>query len=95
MAQAQFRCKIAAKVLFGDVMKRIAAFMLLIALAFAGSIPVYAQRISPEENARQSRKAAKNQEKMLQKANKRQRKAAKKSEKAQRKAMKKISHRRK
>ena len=46
-------------------MKRIVAFMLLVALSVAGSIPAQAQRISPEENARQSGKAAKRQQKML------------------------------
>ncbi len=63
-------------------MKRIAALMLLVVLSFAGAIPAQAQRISPEENARQSRKAAKKQQKMLKKANKKQRKAMKKYEKA-------------
>ncbi len=72
-------------------MKRIAAFMLLIALSFACAIPVQAQLISPQENARRSRKAAKKQQKMLNKANKKQRKAMKKYEKAQRKAMKKAN----
>src|SRR5260370_39298057 len=76
---------------FGDVMKRIAAFMLLVALSVALSIPANAQRISPEENARQSRAAAKKQQKFLKKANKKQRKAMKKSEKAQRKADKKAT----
>ena len=74
-------------------MKRIAAFMLLLVLAIAGSIPAQAQRTSPEENARQSRKAAKLQQKMLKRANKKQRKAMKKSEKAQRKAIRKANHR--
>ena len=74
-------------------MKRIAAFMLLIALGVAGSIPANAQRISIEENARQSRKADKKQQKMLKKANKKQRKAMKKYAKAQRKATKKANRR--
>jgi hypothetical protein len=72
-------------------MKRIPAFMLLVALSFAGSIPAHAQRISPEENARQSSRAAKKQQKMLKKANKKQRKAMKKYEKAQRKATRKAN----
>ena len=72
-------------------MKRIAAFLLLVVLSFAGSIPVQAQRISPEENARQSRKAIKKQQKMLNKANKKQSKAAKKYAKQQRKATKKAN----
>ena len=74
-------------------MKRIAAFILLVALSVAGAIPAQGQRISPEENARQSRKAIKKQQKMLNKANKKQRKAMKKSEKAQRKATKKANRR--
>jgi len=76
-------------------MKRIAAFMLLVALTVALSIPANAQRISPEENARQSRAGAKKQQKFLNKANKKQRKAMKKSEKAQRKTTKKANRRRK
>ncbi len=46
-------------------MKRLPVFMLLIALALAASMPAQAQRISPEENARQSRRAAKKQQKMF------------------------------
>jgi len=72
-------------------MKRIAALMLLVVLSFAAGIPAQAQLISPEENARQSRKAAKKQQKMLKKANKKQRKAMKKYEKQQRKATKKAN----
>ena len=75
-------------------MKRIAAFMLLVALSVAGTIPAYAQRTSVEENARQSRKAAKRQQKASKKAAKKQRKAMKKSAKAQRKAIKKANNRR-
>ena len=68
-------------------MKRIATFMLLlVALSAAWSMPAQAQRISPQENARQSKKAIKKQQKMLNKANKKQRKAMKKAAKAQRKA---------
>jgi hypothetical protein len=74
-------------------MKRIAAFMLLVALSVAGSIPAKAQRISVAENARQSQKAAKKQQKMLRKADKKQRKAMKKYAKAQRKAVKKANRR--
>jgi len=73
-------------------MKRIVTFMLLLVALSAGwSIPAHAQRISPEENARQSRAAAKKQQKFLNKANKKQRKAMKKSEKAQRKADRKAT----
>ncbi len=71
-------------------MKRIAAFLLL-ALSLAVAVPASAQRISPQENARRSRKEIKHQQKMLKKANKKQRKAMKKAEKAQRKQMKKAN----
>jgi uncharacterized protein HemX len=75
-------------------MKRVATFMLLlVALSAAWSMPAFAQRISPQENARQSRKAAKKQQKMLNRANKRQQKAMKKYAKAQRKATKKANRR--
>jgi len=73
-------------------MKRIAAFLLLAILSLAVAIPANAQRISPEENARRSRKDIKHQQKMLNKANKKQRKAMKKAEKAQRKQTKKANH---
>ncbi len=72
-------------------MKRIAAFLLLIALSFAGSIPVQAQRMTPEQNARKSRKDAKTQQKYLKKQAKQQRKAMKRYEKTQRKATKKAN----
>jgi hypothetical protein len=74
-------------------MKRISAFMLLVALCVACSTPVLAQRISPQENARQGRAAAKKQQKMLKKANKKQNKAMKKYEKTQRKSVKKANKR--
>jgi uncharacterized protein YlxW (UPF0749 family) len=79
----------------GDVMKRISVFMLLIVLSVGGVIPAQAQRISREENARQSRRAGKKQQKMLNKANKKQRKAAKKYEKQQRKATRRANRRNK
>ena len=70
-------------------MKRIAAFMLMIALSVACSIPVQAEdTAATAENMRRSRKAAKDQQKMLKKADKKQRKAVKKYEKGQRKAAK-------
>ena len=75
-------------------MKRIAAFILLVAFSLAGAIPVQAQRISPQENARRSSKEAKKQQKMLNKANKKQMKAMKKAAKAQRKATRKANRRR-
>ena len=74
-------------------MKRIAAFVLLVILSVAGSIAAQAQRISPQENARQSQKANKRQQKMLKKANKKQAKAMKKAAKSQRKATKKANQR--
>ncbi|MGA2966454.1 MAG: hypothetical protein ABSD64_09590 [Terriglobales bacterium] len=74
-------------------MKRIAAFLLLAALSFAGSMPVQAQRVSPQQNARRSQKAVKKQQKMLKKANKKQRKAMKTAMKRQRKATKKANRR--
>ncbi len=73
-------------------MKRIATFMLLAVLSVAAALPAHAQRISPQENARESRKAIKHQQKMLNKANKKQAKAMKKAEKSQRKAAKKANH---
>jgi len=72
-------------------MKRIAAFLLSIILGCAASVPVQAQRITPEENARRSSKAAKQQQKMLKKTNKKQGKAMKKAMKSQRKATKKAN----
>ena len=75
-------------------MKRIVTFMLLlVALCGAWSMPARAQRISPQENARQSKKAIKKQQKMLNKANKKQAKAMKKAAKAQRKQAKKANTR--
>ncbi len=69
-------------------MKRIVTFMLLlVALSAAWSIPAQAQRISPQENARRSKKEIKKQQKMLNKANKKQAKAMKKAGKKQRKQM--------
>jgi RecA/RadA recombinase len=61
-------------------MKRIAAFLLLVVLSVAGSMPAQAQRMSTEENARESRKANKKQQKMLNKANKKQRKSMKRTD---------------
>lgn len=72
-------------------MKRLVAFVLLAIFSVAWFVPAYAQRISVEENARQSQKAAKKQQKALRKAAKKQRKATKKYEKAQRKATRKAN----
>jgi hypothetical protein len=72
-------------------MKRIAAFLLLAAL----SIPCFAStdshRMTPEQYAKQSKKDAAKQQKMLKKANRKQSKAQKKFEKSQRKAEKKAN----
>src|SRR5580658_2557296 len=92
--RARLRSKISARFSFGDVMKRIATFMLLLAASsVAWSIPAQAQRISLQENARRSSKAIKKQQKMLNKANKKQAKAMKRAAKAQRKATKKANRR--
>jgi hypothetical protein len=72
-------------------MKRLSALLLLAIFSLSCLVPAYAQRMTPEENARQSQKAAKKQEKALKKANKRQQKAMKKAAKAERKANKKAN----
>jgi uncharacterized protein YdaU (DUF1376 family) len=74
-------------------MKRLAAFVLLalFSLNVAMAAPTHAQRMSPEENARQSRQAAKKQRKALKKSVKQQRKAAKRAAKAERKATRKAN----
>lgn len=72
-------------------MKRFAALMLLAIVSVTCFTPGYAQRMTPEEAARQSRKADKKQQKALNKANKKQRKATKKFEKAERKSTKKAN----
>ena len=74
-------------------MKRLAALVLLAILSMTFVLPASAQRISPQENARQSRKAIKKQQKLLRKSNKQQRKAMKKAAKAQRKATRKANRR--
>lgn len=74
-------------------MKRIALFVLLAILSVAAATPASAQRMTPQQNARQSRKAIKKQQKMLNKANKKQAKAMKKAAKAQRKATAKANRR--
>jgi len=74
-------------------MKRIPAVLLLAVLSLAGSIPLQAQLMTPEQNARKSQKAARKQQKYLNKSAKNQRKAMKKYEKQQRKATKKANRR--
>lgn len=68
-------------------MRRIAGFILLVALSIGVAVPALA-RTTTVEDTRQSRSAAKKQEKMNRKAAKRQRKAMKRAAKAQRKAQK-------
>lgn len=67
-------------------MKKWTVFVGLVLLAAMLSQGAMAQRMTPAQNARQSSKAARKQQKMLKKAAKRQRKAMKKAAKAQRKA---------
>lgn len=69
-------------------MKRILAFMLLVALSFAWAMPATAQIFKGPDSARQAQKAAKKEQKVSNKAARKQQKAAKKYEKAQRKAAK-------
>jgi hypothetical protein len=68
-------------------MKRIAAFILLVALSVVAAIPAQARSTTVEDNSRQS-EAAKEQRKMLKKAAKKQRRAMKRAAKGQRKAQK-------
>jgi hypothetical protein len=74
------------------VMKRIATFMLLVGLSVPLAVPAQAGTTTVEDT-RQSRSAAKQQEKMNKKASRKQRKAMKKALKAQRKAQKASRHR--
>jgi hypothetical protein len=66
-------------------MKRISAFILLVALSFAWSRPARAQIFRGPDGARQAQKAAKKQQKAFNKQAKKQRKAMKKYQKSQRK----------
>jgi hypothetical protein len=69
-------------------MKRIPAFILLVALSFTSSMPAKAQIFSGPDSARQAQKAAEKQQKAQNKAAKQQQKSMKKYEKAQQKAAK-------
>jgi hypothetical protein len=69
---------------FRGIMKRIPAFILLVALSFEWSIPAKAQIFSGPDRARQAQKAAKKQQKAQNKAAKKQQKSMKKYEKARR-----------
>jgi len=71
-------------------MKRI-ALVLLAVFSLACLVPAHAQRMTNEQAARQSRKDARKQQKMLNKSAKKQRKAMKKAAKAERKANKKAN----
>jgi hypothetical protein len=70
-------------------MKRLPAFVLLLTLAFAGSLPAGAQIFRGPNSERQAQKAARKNEKAFRKATKKQQKALAKYEKKQRKAAKK------
>jgi uncharacterized protein HemX len=72
-------------------MKRIAALVLLVALTVGVAMPALAKTTTVEDT-RQSRSAAKKQEKMMKKEAKRERKAMKRAAKAQRKAQKASRH---
>jgi hypothetical protein len=72
-------------------MKRVAAFVLLALFSLPCLVPAYAQRLTPEQSARQSKRAIKKQRRMLKKSAKQQRRAMKRSTKAQRKATKKAN----
>jgi Skp family chaperone for outer membrane proteins len=73
-------------------MRRIAAFIVLIVLSSACSLPAQAENTATTaENMRRAKKGAKQHEKVLRKLNKKQRKSMKKYEKAQRKAAKKAN----
>jgi len=69
-------------------MKRIPAFLLLVALSFAWSISAKAQVFMGPDSARRAQKAAAKEQKAQNKAAKKQQKAMQKYYKAQRKAAK-------
>ena len=73
-------------------MKRFLAFVLLAILSL-GCVAAAEKphRITPEQNAKQSKRDAKHQQKMLRKANKKQAKAQRKYEKRQRKEIAKAN----
>jgi hypothetical protein len=76
-------------------MKRLAAFMVLLASTVAWAIPAMPQpeNRSIGENGREAKRAAKQQRKYVKKNAKRQRKAMKKAQKAQRRAANNAKHR--
>jgi hypothetical protein len=75
-------------------MKRIADFLLLLALTPAWSLPTKHENTRIGENGREARKAAKQYKKSVNKSARKQRKAMKKNQKAQRKAIKQAQRRR-
>lgn len=72
-------------------MRKFIALALLAVCSLAMAVPASAQRMTPDENARRSSKASKQQAKALKKANKKQSKAAKKYAKKQAKETKKAN----
>lgn len=74
-------------------MKRIAAFLLLVALTPAWSLPTKPENTRIGENAREARKAARQNKKSVNRSARKQRKAMKKIQKAQRKLAKRSQHR--
>jgi hypothetical protein len=79
----------------GDVMKRIAAFLLVAAFSVAWSLPATAQRENRSigENSVEAKRAAKQYQKASKKTAKKQQKMMKKYQKAQRKAAKRQQRR--
>jgi hypothetical protein len=77
-------------------MKRFAAFLLLVGLSSAWSMPAYAERENRSigENGREAHSAAKQQKKSMKKAAKKQRKQMKRNQKAQRRSAKASRRRR-
>jgi hypothetical protein len=74
-------------------MRRIAAFLLLVALTPAWSLPTKPENTRIGENGREARKAAKQYRKSVNKSARKQRKQMKKYQKAQRKLAKRSQHR--
>ena len=75
-------------------MKRIATFLLLLAITPAWSLPSKPENKSIGENGREAHSAAKRYHKYSKKAGRKQLKTIKKSQKAQRKAAKRAARRR-
>jgi hypothetical protein len=80
-------------------MKRIAAFLLLLAMASAWSVPAWSMPSKPEnrsigENGREARRAAKKYHKSSQRSGRKQQRQMKKYQKAQHKLAKRAARRR-